>query len=253
MIGQNSQNEAVTIRRNEDYSPVVYDGLIANGCVFEKSLLGIFGTLIIDQEFINEMHKEANKIKDNYEKLGLLDALTEINNDIVSYFYNGNKKGNKKDAFSSVLTITKEGFTFGTTLSSLKGKNVAECSERSIATYLVLQRLHEDDVINHSPTLVVSYLNDAPHAFLLLDKKGKNNAIKHLLWDTNNLLEMQNKETKEKIVTLGMFTLSEEERENIVKGTKCSPTPTFTVLDESWIDLGEQRTYGNALKVKINK
>ena len=74
------------IEKSWNNAPTIVDQTINDNCLFENTIVG-FGILIIDTDFINDMHMIAEKLKDNKNLLGLI---TAIYNEINNYFYSDN-------------------------------------------------------------------------------------------------------------------------------------------------------------------
>lgn len=174
------------ITRNIDGSPTIIEGSIEEGCLFENSIMQGYGTIIIDKEFIDELLTTINENELPTKFIGLL---TYINNKVIDYFYASNMSNiSRKEAYVDSHVIDDDGMIIGTKLSSLKGRNVALCSEKSIAAFIILDNLYKKGKLTRKPSMVLSTLAteqtyDEPHAFILLDKEQDNYPTKHLLYD----------------------------------------------------------------------
>jgi hypothetical protein len=239
----------MNIERKWDGSPTIVKDKIEDGCIFENTLVG-FGTIIIDKDFIDEMNQIDEKVKSDKK---LISLLTNINNEVKNYFYSsdGNDKS-RKQAYDDNRVVDEEGCIIGTKLSSLKGKNVALCSEKSIGSYLVLKRLYETGAITREPSLVLSSMettnsNPGPHAFVLLDKECED-PTKHLLFDPENPTLVDDG-SGNNVYYVGVYSLTDEEYNNLIGGKTCSPTSIYEI-GTNYKEVSDKRTYGNCEKNK---
>jgi len=240
------------ITRHMDGSPTIIDGSIEDGCLFENSIMEGYGTLIINKEFIEELLATINE---NELPKKFIAFLTYINNKVIDYFYDSNNKAvSRKDAYADSYVVDDEGMIIGTKLSSLKGRNVALCSEKSIAAFIILDNLYKKGKLTRKPSMVLSTLatkqtSDEPHAFILMEREQDDYPTRHLLYDIENptLVEDAN---GNKNNFIGLYSLTDEQHNDIVRGIECVPTSLFELLQSGWTDVGTKRIYGS---VKLNK
>ena len=233
-------------RKSNGNTTIVY-GDITEGCIFENTLVGI-GTLIIDKDFINEMIKIAQGV---IVEGNFINLLSRFNSQVNDYFYTRESSEIKREnVYSDNLVIDDEGMIIGTKISSLKGKNIALCSEKSLAMYIILKYLYENKIITRSPSLMLSNLeteinpeNIEPHAFLMIDKETDNYPFKHILFDVQNPTEVEDQDKNKHLFT-GLYALSDEEKENVVNGYKCSPSSLYELLG-NYHEVGVKRIYGS--------
>ena len=234
----------MNIERNWNGSPTIVDNEIEEGCLFENTLVG-FGTIIIDKDFIDEMNKIAEKNKAGNKLVALL---TTINNDVKDYFYSdGDNDKSREQTYSDNDVVDEHGFIVGTKLSSLKGKNVALCSEKSIGCYLVLKKLYEMGSITRKPSLVLSSMKTTnskpgPHAFVLLDKEC-DDPTKHLLFDPENPTYIDDGNGNQ-VYYCGIYSLTDDDYKSFTEGGVCSPTSIYEI-GTNYHEVSEKRTYGN--------
>lgn len=240
------------ITRHKDGSPTIIDGSIEDGCLFENSLMEGYGTIIIDKEFIEELLMSINENELPTKFIGLL---TYINNKVIDYFYGSNEKdASRKEAYADSYVVDDEGMIIGTKLSSLKGRNVALCSEKSIAAFLILDNLYKKGKLTRKPSMILSTLvteqtNNEPHAFILMDREQDNYPTKYLLYDIENPTSIED-ENGNRNNFIGIYSLTDEQHDDIISGTECRPTSLFELLQSGWTDVGVTRTYGS---IKLNK
>lgn len=128
---------------------------IKEGCLLENTLSGL-GTIIIDKDFLNEMDIITNELKDEKDLIGLL---TKIYNKVIEYFSSNelNEKS-REQTYVSNEVVDEDGMIIGTKISSLKGKDISRYSEKSIAAYIILEKLHSKGFISRQPLLTLSQL-----------------------------------------------------------------------------------------------
>lgn len=240
------------ITRHVDGSPTIIDASIKNGCLFENSIMEGYGTVIIDKEFIEELLASINE---NELPKKFMELLTYINNKVIDYFYGSNTKDvSRKDAYADSYVVDDKGMIIGTKLSSLKGRNVALCSEKSIAAFIILDNLYKKGKLTRKPSMVLSTLateqtRDEPHAFILIEREQDDYPTRHLLYDIENPTLVENVNgNKNKFI--GLYSLTDEQHKDIISGTECVPTSLFELLQSGWTDVGPKRIYGS---VKLNK
>ena len=239
-----------SIERNFN-NPVFFDETIEEGCFFENTFVGI-GTLIIDKEFISEMEGLADTLKDNKD----LVVLTSMMHNSINGYYNSNNenKSDRATTYDDNLVVDEEGMVMGTKISSLKGKNIAKCSEKSLAAYVMLKRLHDGGIMKRKPELVLSNLSAGdskaePHAFVILNSEG-DVKIPHILFDPENPTQLENPDGN-KSYAVGLYVLSNEDYELLQNGFKCKPVSLFEAFGNCH-EVGEQRIYGQNDQVVRN-
>lgn len=240
------------ITRNIDNSPTIIDGSIKEGCLFENSIMEGYGTIIIDKKFIEEM---LASIDENELPTKFIGLLTYINNKVVDYFYSSDiKNTSRKEAYADSYVLDDEGMIIGTKLSSLKGRNVALCSEKSIAAFIILDNLYKKGKLIRKPSMVLSTLAteqtpDEPHAFILMEREQDDYPTRYLLYDIENPASVEDKNGN-KNNFIGIYSLTDEQHNNIISGNQCVPISLFELLQSGWTDVGAKRIYGS---VKLNK
>lgn len=235
------------IERDWNGMPTFIESTIENGCVFENTLLSGFGTLIIDEEFINEMGLIANEVGSNKN---LISLLTTIYNKISDYYNSSelNEKTRKEIYASNEGTVYDEdGMEIGTKISSLKGKNISECSEKSLAAYIILEKIFSSGGMKRKPVLVLSNMktestNIEPHAFVMLNNE-QDSKMGHILFDVENLTLIEDKNGKQNTV-VGLYLLTNEEYDNFANGLDCTPISLYETIGD-YYEVGDKRTYGN--------
>lgn len=241
-----------SIERHFNGTPTIVEGSIKEGCTFENTFIGGYGTIIVDQEFLDDIFSDINSEELSQDFIRLL---TTINNKVNNYFYSNNKNQNQREEeYSNSYVLDDEGMILGTKLSSLKGKNVAKCSEKSLAAYIILEKLYNDGSLKRKPSLILSTLKtkatkEEPHAFLLIDKEDNEYPLKHMLYDIENPTELSDLRGN-KLIVPGMYSLTDEEYSNIKKGISCTPKSLFENLNSEYRDIGAKRIYGGS---ELNK
>jgi len=238
-----------TIERLWNGFPRIVEDKIEAGCMIENTLACI-GTIIVDEEFINEMYLIADEVKDDKS---LVSLMSKIYNKIVDYFSSSIKNDkSRQQTYINNVVVDEDGLILGTKLSSLKGKNISQCSEKSIAAYIILEKLYSMGNITRKPSFVLSNMktelsNPGPHAFVMLNKEC-DNPTKHLLFDVENptILEDTN---KEKHCFVGLYSLTDEQNDNFINGQECSPISLYEYMDD-YKEISEKRVYGNIKREK---
>jgi hypothetical protein len=145
----------------------------------------------------------------------------------------------------------EDGMIIGTKLSSFKGKNVAECSEKSIAAYMILKKLLQGK--KFKPSIMLSDLRTGtevgPHAFIVLDNENAEYPSKHILFDVHNPAEIVM--NGEKTLTAGLYGLTDEEYSDLLEGKECSPKLLLEIFDSNYKEISEKRIYGAKSKEKL--
>lgn len=246
----NESNKIVnSIERHFDGTPTIIDGKVNEGCTFENTFIGGYGTIIVDDDFMKDISKiiDYKEINNNF-----INVLSDINNKVNNYFYSDNKENNKREEeYSKSYVLDEEGMIIGTKLSSLKGKNVAKCSEKTLAAYIILEKMYSDGKLGRKPSLILATLEvenkEEPHAFLLLDKEDNKYPLKHLLYDIENPTRLSDLKGNE-LNAPGIYSLTDEEHKNIINGISCSPKSLFEELNSEYRDIGIKRTYSSSKK-----
>ena len=235
------------ITRNIDGSPTIVDASIEEGCLFDNSILRGIDTIIIDKEFIEELLASINEDELPTNLIGLL---TYINIKIFNYFYSSNMRNlSRRKVYADLSVKDDEGAIMGTKLSSLKGRNVAVCSEKAIASFIILDNLYKKGKLSRKPSLVGSTLNDESHVFIIIDREQADYPTKHLLYDPENCTQVEDVNGN-KNNFIGIYSLTDEQHSDIISGIECSPTSLFELLQSGWTDVGAKRIYGS---IKLNK
>ena len=241
------------IIRNYDGSPLLVTDTIEENCEFENTMIEGFGTIIIDKDFLED---SSLSITDEEASKGLVYMLTTLRNKIVDYYCSDEENvDSRKQTYASNYLVNEEGLILGTKLSSLKGKNISECSEKSIAAYVVLERLFKAGKITRKPTLILSSLStesceSEPHAFLLIDKESDDYPTKHILFDPQNPTDIKDISNDKESRFVGLYSLSDEEYESIVIGKKCTPKSLYEFMSPNYKEFGEKRFYGSKEQIK---
>lgn len=248
-------SESITsIKRHIDGTPTLINCSIKEGCTVENSIIEGYGTIIIDKNFINEMLTITNN---NRLPSNLIELLMRLNSIVNDYFYSSSTNNKSRiEIYEEFAVIDSEGMLTGTKISSLKGKNVALCSEKSIAVYILNKNLYKKGIITRKPTMILSTLrtektSNEPHAFVLIDKEDDEYPTKHLLYDIQNPTLLED-ELGKRIHSLGLYTISDEQYNNIINGFECTPISLFEVMRQDLHDVGDKRIYGsNVLNISI--
>ena len=241
-------NDNKIIKANLDKTPTIFDGEIKAGDMLQNSFSGM-GTIIIDKDFLDEMDSIVHEL--NTKKgTDIVSLLYEIHNKIQKYFFSLEKNELTREQTYSYYTIEEDGFPIGTNLSSLKGKNISECSEKSIGAYIVLRKLYEIGLISSKPILVLSHVTDGElkpekHAFTIIDKEQCEYPLKHILFDIQNQAYIEDKNGKQYLVSR-ICSLKEEEYNNLLNGLECTPNLIFetSLYGNQYHIVGKPFTYG---------
>jgi hypothetical protein len=239
------------ISRNWDGSPTIFNNDIEEDCLFDNTLIEGYGTIILDKEFI----KEINDITDKYDvSKDLVRMFNDVTNMVIDYFFSKNvNDNNRKETYGKNYVTDEDGMIIGTKMSSLKGMNIAECSEKSIVGYMILHKLFSEGKIKSKPSLMLSTLKTensgkGPHAFILIDREHDEFPVKHILFDINNLSQIEIDGTTYKMS--GLYALTDEEHEDLIQGIEISPTSLFDYAGPDFKDVGEKRVFGSKEKNK---
>lgn len=231
-----------TIERQFDM-PTFFEDSIESGCFFENTLSGI-GELIIDEDFITEMKTIADTLTDDKN---LISVATKIYNQVYDYYYSAeSNKSNRAQTYEDNLVIGEDGMILGTKISSLKGKNVALCSEKSLAAYTILSTLNGGGFMKRKPELVLTNLSagdskSEPHAFVILNS-STDERLPHILFDIENPSQIEDPDGKT-FSSPGLYVLSNDEYATLKSGLKCSPISLFEVAG-NYHETGDKRLYG---------
>ena len=226
------------IRRHIDGRPTIVES-IEEECLFDN---GFFSNIIIDQKFIEEL---LSTIKEDKLPKNLISLLTYINAKIINYFYSSSIENKDRiKVYFDFAVKDDEGEVIGTRLSSLKGKNVAMCSEKSIATFIILSYLFKKGKLSRKPSLVGSVLNNENHVFVIMDREQDEYPTRHLLYDPENFTQIEDTNgIRSNLV--GVYSLTDEQHHNILNGVECNPTSLFVLLQPEWTDVSGKRIYGS--------
>ncbi len=234
------------ITRHIDGSPTIVDGSIEEGCLFDNSIIRGIDTTIIDKEFIDGLLLSINE---DELPTNFISLLTLINIKIVNYFYSSNMRNvSRRKVYAASCVTDDEGAIIGTKLSSLKGKNVALCSEKSIAAFIILDKLYKKGKLSRKPTLIGSTLNNESHVFIVMNRDQDNYPTKHLLYDPENYTLVEDGNGN-KNNFIGIYSLTDEQYDDIISGVECVPTSLFELLQSGWFDVGPKRIYGTIKKL----
>ncbi len=235
------------ISRNFD-KPTIVTGDIKENCLLENTMIGGYGTAIIDKDFIQDMNKIAEEIDTKNNNFATI--TTSLQNKIYEYFYS--KEGNnlsREKIYDKKAIVDEDGMVIGTKISDLKGMNVALCSEKSTAAYIILKNLYDNNKITRKPSLNLSYLREElscdsnPHAFVTLSKEDASYPAKHLLYDVENPTVLEN-DKKERFALVGLYALTDEEKEDIDNGYECVPTSLYEIIG-NYKEVNAKRVYGS--------
>ena len=225
--------------------PTIVSGILEEDSIVKISMMG--DSIIIDKKFIDEITSIVNNSeipKDFMSLLGLVQSI--INN----YFYSSNGYDKSRTYFYSrneFCETDEEGMIIGTKISHTKGKNIAACAEKAVTAYIILDKLHREGKITKKPSLVLSSLSTEnlqprPHAFIIIDGKGEYPA-NHFLYDPENPTLIENNIGK-RSYTLGVYCLTDEQRENIVSGVECTPESLYSAYNFPCQIISDKLTYG---------
>ena len=231
------------IERFMDGRPTIVSDKLVEGQLVENTVVG-FGTIILDKDFLHAMDVIVNTVSDDKK---LISLITSINNKINDYFYS--KEINTKsryEIYSENEVADEDGLIIGTKLSALKGKNVALCSEKSLAAYVILEKLYSMGSITRKPTFVLSMLttndsNEGPHAFVLLNK-DVSDPTRNLLFDPENPTLIEDNDNNIQKAT-GLYSLTDAEYHDLINGLSCTPKSLYEFL-EGYHEVSEKRIYG---------
>lgn len=243
------------ISRSFDKPTIVTDDIKEN-CLLENTMVSGYGTAIIDKDFIQDMNKIAEEI--DTKNNNFVSITTDLQNKIYEYFYS--KEGNnlsREKIYDEKAITDEDGMVIGTKISDLKGMNVALCSEKSIAAYIILKNLYDNNKITRKPSLNLSYLREelssgnTPHAFVTLSREDASYPAKHLLYDVENPTVLES-DKKERFALVGLYALTDEEKEDIENGYECTPTSLYEILG-NFKEISAKRVYGSKEKKKDKK
>ena len=233
------------IERNWNDNPTIVDEDIELDCLLENDLAGL-GTLIIDKDFIDDMETIADNLSNTKD---LLSLTAEINNEVRKYFHSFIKKSEREEEYLKNSVVDENGVIIGTKASSLRGKGVAKCTEKSIAAYIILRKLYRMGLISRKPSFTMTYLKtknsqEEAHAFLLLDKENCHDVTKHVLFDLENpTLTLNTDGTKNYFA--GLYSLTDWEYNDLINGLNCTPKSLYDYIG-NYKAIDEKRTYGNS-------
>jgi hypothetical protein len=239
------------IIRNFDGSPTIFSDVIEENCLFENTLVEGLATIVIDKTFLDEMYKLTDSLNLSRKLIQDMSTVTRL---VIDYFFsNDNNDLSRKETYGKNYITDEDGMIIGTKLSSLKGKNIAECSEKSLAGFVVLKKLYDEKKIKSKPSFMLSELKPEngefePHAFILLDRESDQYPIRHLLFDIHNLSQIEIDGEVHNMV--GLYSLTDEEYNKLINGESITPTSLFESAGNEYKDVGLKRTFGSS---SINK
>lgn len=240
------ENNNVISRNFDKPTIVTYD--IKENCLLENTMIGGYGTAIIDRDFIEDMNKIAESIDTNNSNL--IAIITDLQNKIYEYFYSKDGSSlSREKIYDEKAIVNEDGMVIGTKISDLKGMNVALCSEKSTSAYIILKNLYDNNKISRKPSLILSYLreefsNDSnPHAFVTISKEDDLYPTKHLLYDIENPSVLED-DKKESFALVGVYALTDEEKEDIDNGYECTPTSLYEIIS-NYKEINAKRVYGS--------
>lgn len=243
------------IERRWDGKPTIFENSIEENSILCNTLVG-YGNIIIDKTFLEDMDLVFEKAKNNV-KDGLVVLLTKLYNDIKNYYCSEETNSlSRGQAYSKYAEYDEDGAEIGTKLSNLKGKNISKCSEKTIAAYVILNKMYSLGIIKYKPSLVLSQMaiessKEEPHAFLMLNRDIKEENLRHILFDVENLSLIEIPNGKQSLV-VGLYSLNEEEYSDLINGLCCTPTSLYDKV-MNYKEINEKRTYGNIKKNKSKK
>lgn len=230
--------------------PTIISGVIQENCIIRISMMG--DAMIIDKKFIDEITSIVNNSEIPKD---LMKLLIFIQNVINNYFYSSNGYDKSRSYFYSRPEFSEkdeEGASIGTKISLTKGKNIAECSEKAVTAYIILDKLYREGKITRKPSLVLSSLSTdnhklGPHAFIIIDGKGEY-PTKHMLFDPENSTLIEDNSGKS--YKPGVYCLTDEQRENIMSGVECTPESVYNVFNTPYHVISDRLTYGSLKMIK---
>lgn len=226
--------------------PTIYNKNVEVGLKVENDMLGT-GTMIVDDLFFEAMKNISTKLE-GIDNLGIL--ANKMYQEIRSYFTSSDKNElDRRKTYSNNLEIGADGIIEGVKLSSLKGKNIAMCSEKSIAAYLILNNLYQNNFIKRKPSFMMSYLQTStkeskePHAFVLLDDFENDNNFKHILFDVENLTLLEN-DKGEKFYQPGLYIIDDSNYDLFLNGKQIDVKSVYE-SNNKYREISPKRLYGN--------
>lgn len=153
------------------------------------------------------------------------------------------------------IVCNEEGMVIGTKLSSMKGQNIAVCSEKSIAAYIILQTLCKKGEFKRKPMLVTSFLktsdrnNSVPHAFIIIKKEDDEYPTKYIIFDVENPTLVETADGQ-KGYYVGLYCLTDEQYNDFINGNSCTPTSIYEIYIPECRVVEAIRTYGRIQKDK---
>ena len=86
-----------------------------------------------------------------------------------------------------------------------------------------------------------------PHAFVILNKDC-DNPTKHVIFDPENPTLIEDKDGQKQYCA-GLYSLTDEEYDNLLNGLSCTPTSLYDFMD-GYHEVGVKRTYGRVEQTK---
>ncbi len=220
-----------------DYKPSVYGGLFAPDTSAELTLMG--HTFKIDKDGMLSILDMVDNWWNNCEpskKDNFLYIIATVSNIVTDYLGTKGNARTRQIAYSSAPKFTL-------TMSEIKCKGIAQCTERSIITHQILNILNETGVISYKSSVVNSRLHtngSEPHSFILLEHQEI--IDKRVIFDVENPLSVV-KDDNGTLIYPALYPINNTEYESFMSGQTITPksyweTKGLEVLDET-------RSYGN--------
>ena len=109
------------ISRNFDKPTIVTDDIKEN-CLLENTMIGGYGTAIIDKDFIEDMNKIAESI--DTSNSNLIAIITDLQNKIYEYFYSKDGSSlSREKIYDEKAIVNEDGMVIGTKISDLKERS----------------------------------------------------------------------------------------------------------------------------------
>lgn len=232
---QNTGNGIMDIEEDWFGRPVVIDKTLEEGCRVSNDMMGT-GVFIVDEDAIKELLSDFDE--ENINPSDPRVVLTSIQRKIQEYFYSDTPSNmTRQEVYCGRegRVCNEEGMTIGHKLSTFKGKNVAECSEKTVAAYMILETLYRKGAITTKPSILLTKLGtdeieSGKHACILLDEENEKYPQKHMLYDPENISAVVNDEGQE-IFVIGLYALRDNEYNDLTKkGIKCAPKPIIELI-----------------------
>lgn len=215
--------------------PGVYSGLFGVGTKAELSIMG--HTFEIDEAGmlnILDMVDTWWNTCEPLQKSNTMSIIVNVSNIVSDYLGGRGDPKLRKDEYFSAPDHTL-------TMSEIKDKGIAQCSERSIITNQVLNVLNETGEIPYKSSVVNTRMHSngsEAHTMLLLEHQDIPG--KRILFDVENPLSVNvNGNT---YIYPALYPLSEEEYEAFMSGQTITPTSFWESKGLEVLD--DTRSYG---------